>query len=162
MDAYHILTLVFMGFSAVGTVLSAAIALGLARRDMRRRIDAVFIWDDNEKSRFKPTVLVQNSGKLITVIESISIHYNKKRIGYYCLSKDQELCKRSIVEAGKSVEIPLNSSALMLSEPKNVNKQYVLTIKVRPRRGRVFVTKQHYSYNELLQLMFMEAFTSSR
>ena len=162
MNVYQILSLVFMGFSAVGTVSSASIALALARRDVRRRIDAVFIWDDNEKSRFKPTVLVQNTGKLMTVIETISIFYRKDRIGNYCLSKDSKLCKHSIVEAGKSIEITLDSSQLIIPPPKDENKQHVLKIKVKPRRGRVFVSKQRYSYNELMQLVFMEGFSSNR
>lgn len=161
MNTYEILTLIFTAFSAVGTVSSASIALALSRRDMRRRIDAVFIWNDSEKSRFKPTVLIQNTGKLMTVIESISFYYRNECIGQYTLSNDSGLCKYSIVQAGKSSEIPFSSYDFKINKPKKTNKPYVLKILIKPRRGKTFSSKQRYTYNELAQLMFFEAYTST-
>ena len=161
MNTYELLTLIITALSAIGTVSSASIALALARRDMRRRIDAVFIWDDSDKSRFKPTVLVQNTGKLMAVIESISFYYRNERIGHYTLSKDSGLCKYSIVQAGESIEIPFSAYDFKINEPKRTNKPYGLIIRIKLRRGKTYTSKQRYTYEELAQLMFFEGFTSN-
>lgn len=151
-------SLVLEIFTAVGTVGAAAVALWLARRDDRPRINGVFMW--RTAANYQPTLLVQNVGKQIAVIEFVEVYYNKKLIGEIRFSDKSSLKDFMIVKAGEVKQVPLQSEWLSVNKPQDIMQPFTLKVVVTPRSGRKSVSKQKYSYAELNDLFFGSGFYS--
>lgn len=145
-------------FTAAGTVGAVIVALWLARRDDRPRINGVFMW--STATNYQPTLLVQNVGKQIAVIEVVKVYYNKKRIGEIYFSETSSLKDFVIVKAGEVKQVPLQSKWLKVYKPKDIMKPFTLKVVVIPRSGRKSISKQKYSYKELVDLFFGSGFYS--
>ncbi len=145
--------------TAVGTLVAAVIALWLGLRDNRPRINGVFIWSAATEGR--PTLLIQNIGNKIAVIESIEAYYNKQQVCEICCSSEETLRDFSIIEAGSVKIVPLNPDWLHIEPPSNKKKSYILKVIIKPRTGRKGVSKQKYTFNELAALLFEAYFNDN-
>lgn len=138
--------------SAAGTVGATLVALYLALRENMRHVDGTFIWEAS--TEYQPTLLVQNTSSRIIVIDSIEIKYHGKRVGIIRTSEDKKLAQQAIIEAGRVNKIPINILYLDIQDLPNRKKRHCLKVIIKLRSGRRHTSKQKYSYEELLGLVF--------
>ena len=138
--------------TAVGTVGATVVALWLALRDDQPRINGVFVWDT--ATEYKPTLMVQNNGNRIAVIESVEVFYKRHRVSKIHFSDEYSLRNYMIVEAGEVKKVPLESDWFHVTPPSDDSKAHTLKVVITPRLGRKNVSKQKYSYRELCELFF--------
>ena len=138
--------------SAVGTVGATLVALYLAHRGNTRHVDGTFIWAAS--TEYQPTLLVQNTSTRIIVIDSIEIKYRGKKVSIIKASNDRKLAEQSIIEAGQIKKIPINLLYLDIQDLPNRKKRHCLKVIIKLRNGRRHASKQKYSYDELLGLVF--------
>ena len=138
--------------SAIGTVGATIVALYLARKGNTRHVDGTFIWE--AATNYQPTLLVQNTSSRIIVIDSIEIKYRNKRTGIIRASDDKAFAKQAIFEAGQIKKIPINIVYLDIKDLPNRKKRHRLKVIIKLRNGRKHTSKQKYSYDELLGLVF--------
>jgi len=141
--------------SAVGTVGATLVALFLALKGNMRHVDRSFIWE--AATNYQPTLLVQNTSSRIIVIDSIEIKYRGKRVGIIKASDDPTLAEQAIIEAGQIKKIQVNSINLDIKDIPSRKKRYYLKVTIKLRNGRRHTSKQKYSYDELLGLVFGQA-----
>ena len=149
MDCVHLILEIL---TAVGTIGATIVALWLARRDDRPRINGVFVW--SASTEYQPTLMIQNIGKQIAVIELIEVFYHGHLVCRICFSEEYTLRNFSIVEAGEVKRVPLKTEWLHMNAPQDKTRPFTLKVVIRPRSGRKSVSKQKYSYNELCGLFF--------
>ena len=145
--------------TAVGTIGATLVALFLALRDNSPRVNGVFAW--GAETDDKPTLLVQNTGTKIAVIESVTAFYNKEQICAICFSNEESLKNFTIIMPGEVKQIPLDTDWLHISEPSNKEKPYTMKLIIKPIKGCKNVSKQKYSFNELKVRLFAAYFASN-
>ena len=138
--------------SAVGTVGATLVALYLALKGNMRHVDGTFIWEAS--TEYQPTLLVQNTSTRIIVIDSIEIKYRGKRIGVINASDDLKLARQAITEGGQIKKIPISIAHLNIKDVPNRKKRHCLKVIIKLRNGHRHISKQKYSYDELLGLVF--------
>ena len=138
--------------SAIGTVGATLVALYLALKGNMRHVDGTFIWEAS--TEYQPTLLVQNTSTRIIVIDSIEIKYRGKQVGIIKASDDRKLAQQAIIEAGQIKRIPINIRYLDIQDLSNRKKCHCLKVIIKLRSGRRHTSKQKYSYDELLGLVF--------
>ena len=138
--------------SAIGTVGATLVALYLALKGNMRHVDGTFIWEAS--TEYQPTLLVQNTSTRIIVIDSIEIKYRGKQVGIIKASDDRKLAQQAIIEAGQIKRIPINILYLDIQDLPNRKKRHCLKVIIKLRSGRRHTSKQKYSYDELLGLVF--------
>ena len=138
--------------SAIGTVGATLVALYLALKGNMRHVDGTFIWEAS--TEYQPTLLVQNTSTRIIVVDSIEIKYRGKQVGIIKASDDRKLAQQAIIEAGQIKKIPIDIRYLDIQDLPNRNKRHCLKVIIKLRNGRRHISKQQYSYNELLGLVF--------
>lgn len=138
--------------SAIGTVGATLVALYLALKGNMRHVDGTFIWEAS--TEYQPTLLVQNTSTRIIVIDSIEIKYSGKQVGIIKASDDRKLAQQAIIEAGQIKKIPIDIRYLDIQDLSNRKKRHCLKVIIKLRNGRRHTSKQQYSYNELLGLVF--------
>ena len=138
--------------SAIGTVGATLVALYLALKGNMRHVDGTFIWEAS--TEYQPTLLVQNTSTRIIVIDSIEIKYRGKQVGIIKASDDRKLAQQAIIEAGQIKRIPINIRYLDIQDLSNRKKRHCLKVIIKLRSGRRHTSKQKYSYDELLGLVF--------
>jgi len=138
--------------SAVGTVGATLVALYLALKGNMRHVDGTFIWEAS--TEYQPTLLVQNTSTRIIVIDSIEIKYRGKKVSIIRASDDKQLAKYAIIEAGQIKKIPINILHLDIQDLPNRKKRHCLKVIIKLRNGHRHTSKQKYSYDELLGLVF--------
>jgi hypothetical protein len=144
--------------SAVGTVGATLVALYLALNGNMRHVDGTFIWEAS--TEYQPTLLVQNTSTRIIVIDSIEIKYSGKQVGIIKASDDRKLAQQAIIEAGQIKRISINIRYLDIKDLPNREKRHCLKVIIKLRSGRRHTSKQKYSYDELLGLLFGQALFS--
>lgn len=144
--------------SAVGTVGATLVALYLALKGNVRYVDGTFIWEAS--TEYQPTLLVQNTSTRIIVVDSIEIKYRGKQVGIIKASDDKKLAQQAIIEAGQIERIPINIAYLNIEDLPNRKKRHCLKVIIKLRNGRRHTSKQKYSYDELLGLVFGQALFS--
>ena len=149
MDCIHLILEIL---TAVGTVGATVVALWLALRNSQPQINGVFVW--SMATRYAPTLLVQNTGKKIVVIDSVKVLYNRHLVCNIRFSEEYSLKDFIIFEAGEVKSVPFNTDWLQIDAPANQTKPYKLKVVITPRSGRKGVSKQKYSYKELQSLFF--------
>lgn len=138
--------------TTVGTMGAAVVALWLGLRNDKTRINGVFIW--SSVTNGTPTLLVQNTGTRIAVIESAEVLYNRKQVCKVSFSDEEALEEYAIIEAGKVAKIPFKLEWLKLDIPTDSKKKRTLKVIVTPRSGHRSISKQKYSPHELGWLQF--------
>lgn len=138
--------------SAIGTVGATLVALYLALKGNMRHVDGTFIWEAS--TEYQPTLLVQNTSTRIIVIDSIEIKYSGKQVGIIKASDDRKLAQQAIIETGQIKRIPINIRYLDIKDLPNRKKRHYLKVIIKLRSGRRHTSKQKYSYDELLGLVF--------
>lgn len=138
--------------TAIGTVGATVVALWLALRESLSRINGVFIW--SAATNDKPTLLVQNIGNRIAVIEVVQVFYDRTQVCNIDFSKEYSLTDYAIIETDQVVKIPIDPKWLNFKPAKKPDKKRPLKVVIKPRNGRRCVSKQKYSYNELNGLFF--------
>ena len=138
--------------SAIGTVGATLVALYLALKGNMRHVDGTFIWEAS--TEYQPTLLVQNTSTRIIVIDSIEIKYSGKQVGIIKASDDRKLAQQAIIEAGQIKKIPIDIRYLDIQDLSNRKKRHCLKVIIKLRNGRRHTSKQKYSYDELLGLVF--------
>lgn len=144
--------------SAIGTVGATLVALYLALKGNMRHVDGTFIWEAS--TEYQPTLLVQNTSTRIIVVDSIGIKYRGKQVGIIKASDDKKLAQQAIIEAGQIKRIPINIAYLNIEDLPNRKKRHCLKVIIKLRNGRRHTSKQKYSYDELLGLVFGQALFS--
>lgn len=144
--------------SAIGTVGATLVALYLALKGNMRHVDGTFIWEAS--TEYQPTLLVQNTSTRIIVVDSIEIRYRGKQVGIIKASDDKKLAQQAIIEAGQIKRIPINIAYLNIEDLPNRKKRHCLKVIIKLRNGRRHTSKQKYSYDELLGLVFGQALFS--
>ena len=144
--------------SAIGTVGATLVALYLALKGNMRHVDGTFIWEAS--TEYQPTLLVQNTSTRIIVVDSIGIKYRGKQVGIIKASDDKRLAQQAIIEAGQIKRIPINIAYLNIEDLPNRKKRHCLKVIIKLRNGRRHTSKQKYSYDELLGLVFGQALFS--
>ena len=144
--------------TAIGTVGATVVALWLALREYRKRVDGTFVWE--AATNFQPTLLVQNTSNRIVVIESIEIKYNRKRVSVIKASEDPILAKNAIIEAGEIKKLPINIVYLDVQDQLNPRKAHYLKVIIKLRNGCKHMSKQKYSFEEMQGLFFGQGFFS--
>ena len=144
--------------SAIGTVGATLVALHLALRENMRHVDGTFIWEAS--TEYQPTLLVQNTSSRIIVIDSIEIKYRSKQAAIIKASDDRKLAQQAIIEAGQIKKIPIDIRYLDIQDLQNRKKRHCLKVIIKLRSGRRHISKQNYSYDELLGLVFGQALFS--
>lgn len=138
--------------TAVGTVGATVVALWLGLRNDKTRINGVFLW--SSVTNGSPTLLVQNIGTRIAVIESVEVLYDKKKVCNVSFSTEDSMKNYAIIEAGQVVNIPFKLDWLEFHVPKHPDKKRTLSVVVKPRSGHRHISKQKYSPHELDWLLF--------
>lgn len=138
--------------SAVGTVGATLVALYLALKGNMRHVDGTFIWEAS--TEYQPTLLVQNTSTRIVVVDSIEIKYRGKIVGTIRTSHDKKIAEQAIIEAGQIKKIPINILYLDIEDLPNRKKRHCLEVTIKLRNGRRHSSRQKYSYDELLGLVF--------
>lgn len=138
--------------SAVGTVGATLVALYLALKGNMRHVDGTFIWEAS--TEYQPTLLVQNTSTRIIVIDSIEIKYHGEKVSIIRTSDDKKIAELAIIEAGQIKKIPINTQYLDIEDLPNRKKRHYLEVTIKLRNGRRHTSRQKYSYDELLGLVF--------
>ena len=144
--------------TAIGTIGATLVALYLALKGNMRHVDGTFIWEAS--TEYQPTLLVQNTSTRIIVVDSIEIKYRGKQVGIIKASDDKKLAQQAIIEAGQIKRIPINIAYLNIEDLPNRKKRHCLKVIIKLRNGRRHTSKQKYSYDELLGLVFGQALFS--
>lgn len=144
--------------TAIGTIGATLVALYLALKGNMRHVDGTFIWEAS--TEYQPTLLVQNTSTRIIVVDSIEIKYRGKQVGVIKASDDKKLAQQAIIEAGQIKRIPINIAYLKIGDLPNRQKRHCLKVIIKLRNGRRHTSKQKYSYDELLGLVFGQALFS--
>lgn len=144
--------------SATGTVGATLVALYLALKDNMWHIDGTFIWE--AATNYQPTLLVQNTSARIVVVDSIEIKYRNKRVGIIKATEDAKFAKQAIIEAGQIKKVPINIAYLDIKETPNRKKRHCLKVIIELRNGCKYTSRQKYSYDEMLGLLFGQSLFS--
>ena len=72
----------------------------------------------------------------------------------------KEWIEKAIIEAGQIKRIPINIAYLNIEDLPNRKKHHCLKVIIKLRNGRRHTSKQKYSYDELLGLVFGQALFS--
>ena len=144
--------------TAIGTIGATLVALYLALKGNMRHVDGTFIWEAS--TEYQPTLLVQNTSSRIVVIDSIEIKYCGKKVGIIRTEDDSKFAKQAIIEAGQIKKIPINIAYLNIEDLPNRKKRHCLKVIIKLRNGHRHTSKQKYSYDELLGLVFGQALFS--
>lgn len=142
--------------TAVGTFGATVISLWLSIRQLYSSIDSSFIWEDS--CNYQPMIVVQNTSNRVSVIESIEIRYMGNKIYYEKILDSAYLSDFAIIEANEVKKILLPGLNFEISEPADKDKKYNLKIIIKQRKGRRSVSKTKYSYNEVSDHSFGQAF----
>lgn len=140
--------------SAIATLGATVLALWLAGHDKVQKIDAVFLWDYSTENH--PLLYLKNIGHKAVVLKNIIVRY--KGVQICCISLDDSMREYKLIKAQEEKTIPLHKKIDNFNKPKNENKEYALEVLVYTTRGRKFVSKQKYTYEELQYLLFSESF----
>lgn len=146
------ISLVLEVLTAVGTIGAAIVALWIAVREDYPKVSGIFAW--STATKYQPTLLVQNVGKQIAVIESVEVIYNHKLIKKIVFSEEYSLRDFAIIEAGDIKHIPFESEWLRICKPKDETKPFTLKVVTKLLSGSKSVSKQKYSYTDLRDLFF--------
>ena len=138
--------------SAIGTVGATLVALYLALKGNMRHVDGTFIWE--AATEYQPTLLVQNTSTRIVVVDSIVIKYRGEKVGIIRTSDNKKLAEQAIIEAGQIKKIPISTQQLDIKKLANRKKRHCLKVIIKLRNGHRHTSKQKYSYDELLGLVF--------
>lgn len=103
-------------------------------------------------------IVVQNTSNRVSVIESIEIRYMGNKIYYEKILDSAYLSDFAIIEANEVKKILLPGLNFEISEPADKDKKYNLKIIIKQRKGRRSVSKTKYSYNEVSDHSFGQAF----
>lgn len=144
--------------TAFGTMGATLVALYLALKGNMRHVDGTFIWEAT--TEYQPVLLVQNTSTRIVVVDSIEVKYRGKSVGIIKITEDSELARQAIIEAGQIKRIPINIAHLKLDDLPNHKKRHCLKVMIKLRNGHRHTSKQKYSYDELLGLVFGQALFS--
>ena len=93
--------------TAFGTVGATIVALWLGLRDNKQKIVGLFVW--SATTNYQPTLLIQNTGKRVVVIESVEVFYDRKSIAHINFFEINSLRNFTIIEANQVVQCPINS-----------------------------------------------------
>lgn len=138
--------------TAIGTFGAACVALWLGLKQDSHRIDSAFVW--GIPTNYQPTLMIHNIGIRTVVLDNIKIYYRNELIGQIDFFKDYSFRNYAVLEAGKLENFTIGKEHIKLNKPKNLERRYVLKIKITQRKGRSYVSKQRYSYKELEELLF--------
>jgi len=137
---------------AVGTIASSVIALYLGLSGTRRKIDALFLWED--ATDYQPILLVQNVSNRIAVIKSVEIRYDGESVCHIRASMEPHLSKYAIIEPGKIQRIPMNKFDLRFPQKGDQLQKYKLKTIVRQQAGFKCKFTIRLSYSELKEKFF--------
>ena len=147
--------------TAFGTVGATIVALWLGLRDNKQKIVGLFVW--SATTNYQPTLLIQNTGKRVVVIESVEVFYDRKSIAHINFFEINSLRNFTIIEANQVVQCPINSDWLKFNLGKNLEdeKRRTLKIKIKTQRFFRYTTTQKYSHYDLTHLLFGEGLFES-
>ena len=160
MEWDKIVTLSIDIISAVGTFGAAVIALYLALRDHRPRIDCAFMWETATAD--KPMLILNNISNHTVIVERVDLFFDKQKIGGIDILRTSAYFENAIISPNKEVRIVMNSKALTLNikgRPiKSPDTIYKLTAVVTTTNKKRYQSSYRYCYNDLLGLTFCETF----
>lgn len=151
---YDLINCITSGFTALGTVGAVVFSIIVTVHRKRNRIEAVFIW--GAPTRDQPTLLIQNIGKKIVVLDQITFFFNHMEIGKICFADNMDFADYAIIQADNSIKIPIPTTYICQPD-KICKKKKTLKIIIQPRYGRKQITKQKYTGEELESLLFGSA-----
>ena len=137
--------------TALGTVGAVVFSIIVTLHRKRNRIEAVFIW--GAPTRDQPTLLIQNIGKKVVVLDRIKFFFNRRKIGEICFADNMDFSDYAIIPADVSIKIPIPTK--YICQPDKIGKKKkILKIIIQPRYGKKQITKQKYTGEELESLLF--------
>lgn len=153
-------TLIIDSLSAIGTCGAAVIALCLALRDQRQRIDCAFMWETATGD--KPMLILNNIGNHTVIVERIDLFFDKQKIGSIDVLRTSAYCENAIISPNREVRIAINSNALTLNiegRPiENPDIIYELTAVVITTSKKRYKSSYRYCYNDIQGLIYSEDF----
>ena len=75
-------------------------------------------------------------------------------VGIIRASDDLTFAKQAIIEAGQIKKIPINIVHLDIKNMQNKKRRHCLKVIIKLRNGRKHTSRQKYSYDEMLGLVF--------
>lgn len=148
--------------SSLATLGATLLALCLALRDRRQRIDCVFMWETATKD--KPMIILNNIGNRTVIVERVDLFFDGQKICGVDILRVSAYSEKAIISPNKEVRIALSLKELkqnIIGRPiKNPDTIYDLTAVVTTTNKKKYKSSYKYCYNDILGFIFLEGFRS--
>lgn len=148
--------------SSLATLGATLLALCLALRDRRQRIDCVFMWETATKD--KPMIILNNIGNRTVIVERVDLFFDGQKICGVDILRVSAYSEKAIISPNKEVRIALSLKDLkqnIKGRPiKNPDTIYDLTAIVTTTNKKKYKSSYKYCYNDILGFIFLEGFRS--
>lgn len=159
---YDIVNFIVGIVSSLATLGATVLALCLALRDKRQRVDCVFMWETATED--KPIIILNNIGDRTVIVERVDLFFDGQKICGVDILRTLAYCEKAIISPNKEVRIALNLKDLkqnIKGRPiKNPDTIYTLTAVVTTTNKKKYKSSYRYCYNDLLAFIFWEGFKS--
>ena len=162
MEWHDIANFVFDVVTAVATLGATLLALCLALRDRRQRIDCAFMWETATED--KPMIILNNIGDRTVIVERVNLTFDGQNICSVDVLRRSAYSENAIISPNKEVRIALNMKDIkqnIKGRPvKNPDTVYNLTAVVTTTNKKKYKSSYRYCYNDILGLLFSGTLTS--
>lgn len=155
---YEIANFIVGIVSSLATLGATVLALYLALRDRRQRIDCVFMWETATKD--KPMIILNNIGNRTVIVERVDLFFDGQKICCVDILRVSTYSEKAIISPNKEARIALSLKDLkqnIKGRPiKNPDTIYDLTAVVTTTNKKKYKSSYKYCYNDILGFVFLE------
>lgn len=162
MCGYDIASLAVDIVSSVATFGATVLALYLAVRDERQRIDCVFMWETATKDQ--PMLILNNIGNRTVIVERVDLFFAGQKFYGVDILRVSSYSEKAIISPNKEVRIALSLNDFKTNikgRPiKKPDTTYDLTAVITTTNKKKYKSSYKYCYNDILGLICSDGFHS--